>query len=134
MKKTFTIILSILLLASCINNDYKETQKLISEADNFDIKTLSKITSTISDSKYSEDEALEIRNLYVQYLNDMGSLISDSINTLIFSTDRDNYKIEEIIVDTIAYFFKTFNRNQNVSMFTVVIVLSVETVFVFRSQ
>ena len=96
MKKTFTIILSILLLASCINNDYKETQKLISEADNFDIKTLSKITSKISDSKYSKDEALEIRNLYVQYLNDMGSLISDSINTLIFSTDIDNYKIEEI--------------------------------------
>ena len=29
----------------------KETQKLISEADNFDIKTLSKITSKISDSK-----------------------------------------------------------------------------------
>ena len=55
MKKTFTIILSILLLASCINNDYKETQKLISEADNFDIKTLSKITSKISDSKYSKD-------------------------------------------------------------------------------
>lgn len=96
MKKTFTIILSILLLASCINNDYKETQKLISEANNFDIKTLSKITSKISDSEYSKDEALEIRNLYVQYLNDIGSQISDSINTLIFSTDIDNYKIEEI--------------------------------------
>lgn len=95
MKKTFTIILSVILLASCANNDFEETQKLINTCSTYNTNSISKIETKICASKYTKEEAMEVYSLYNEFLNKVGKHITDSINTLLFSSDVDYLKIYE---------------------------------------
>lgn len=95
MKKTFTIILSVILLASCANNDFEETQKLINTCSTYNTTSISQIETKIYASKYTKEEAMEVFNLYNEFLNKVGKHITDSINNLLFSSDVDYLKIYE---------------------------------------
>lgn len=100
MKKTFTIILSILFLASCADISFNKTKKLISDSSSYDIESLSKIEDKISKSHYSIEQANEIRLLYIDYINNVGKRITDSINDLFCNTDVSELNFLEVYENT----------------------------------
>ncbi|MCI7728905.1 MAG: hypothetical protein PUC14_00190 [Bacteroidales bacterium] len=93
MKKTFTIILSIIFLASCADISFNKTKKLISDSSSYDIESLSKIEDKISKSHYSIEQANEIRLLYTDYINNVGKRITDSINDLLYNAEVDYLEV-----------------------------------------